>query len=92
MSVKKQKLKKNKLMMEHAIEHVVYIKESKDDLRKINKVRKCERVIFPFELLGSNWLKVTNCVQDVQERSSVSWTSIEKYNGSNNLDKVRVNK
>ena len=49
---------KNKLMMEHAIEHVVYIKESKDDLRKINKVRKCERVIFPFELLGSNGVKL----------------------------------
>ena len=78
--------------MEHALEHVEAIKGSKDDLRKINKFRKCMRVIFPFELLGSSRMTLTKCGQDIQECSSVSWAPIEFNDGSSNSEGVKVNK
>ena len=78
-------------MTEYALEYVEAYKGSKDDPRKINEVRNCKRVILPFELLGSSRMTLTNCGQDIQECSSVSWAPIEFNDGSSNSEGVKVN-
>ena len=63
---------KNKLLMEHEIEHVEVIKGNKGDLCKINKVRKHKEVILPNELLGTKGVTLKICGRDDKMVSSVS--------------------
>ena len=44
----------SKLLMEFSLEWVEAIKRNKEDLRKINQVRKHERLIFPYDHIGSS--------------------------------------
>ena len=58
---------KNKLLTEHAVDYVEAINGSIEDLRKINRVRKYERVILLNELLGSRGVTLTSYGRGMNE-------------------------
>ena len=61
----------NNLLTEHTVEHIKTIKRNKEDLRKINKVRNHKKVIFPYDLVGSIGVALTQCGIDTNEVSSM---------------------
>ena len=58
----------NKLLIEHAFEKVEATKGIKEDLRKINQVRKCGIVCLPHELIGSSGVTLKHCSKDACQR------------------------
>ena len=59
--------------MEHAIDYVQDKKDKVKLLNKINEVRKFKGVMMPYELVGENGRKLTNCGRMVEEKSSLRW-------------------
>ena len=59
--------------MEQSAEHVEAIKDNKDNLSKINKVRQHKRLMFPYEMVGSSGVTLTSCRRDTNEVNSVSF-------------------
>ena len=66
--------------MEHARECVEATRGKKEDMNKINTVRKHERECLPYEVLGEFGLKTTNCGRKELEVSSMCWKHKETAN------------
>ena len=67
------KIVNEKTIMDYAWEHAEKINE----VRMLNKVRMCKKVIFPFEALGSNGSKSTETFYDSKSKSQyeiINWS------------------
>ena len=68
---------KNKFLIEHSREHVDAVKGSKEDIIKIDAVRKNKGVHLPCEVIDACGVNPTNGEGNESKASSISWTSKE---------------
>ena len=64
---------KNNFLMEHTLQCVNGKKDGIKLLKNINSVQKCKGVMLPYELMGENGRKLTNCRRISEKRSSLLW-------------------
>ena len=56
----------NKLIMDFVVEHVIAVKRSMTELKKIDKARKYERVMLPCEISDSIGVTLISCGKDTK--------------------------
>ena len=83
---------KYKMIMDFAVEYGI-AKINKAELKKIYNVRKCERVMLPYEILWSSRVALTVCGIDTNGFSSIKHAfSRGKESGKNGKHKHLVSR